>query len=226
MPAILKAAGTMSANGQAPFFYILLVDYSLAALFLGIVGMFLFRMDVNEMAMLAITYLVVGIIFDLVVVVILAGIVGALHPPKYSPPPPALARSAPFVNAPLIVTPGSSTSTQTLFDIAITQRIQQQVIGQTIFEGNYWKQLNQTAAADQAIGGLIAQLYAAGGVKVYIDTSTHPHPLAYVVLPSDQGQRDACSRAAEAYRKSVGLPAPAPMAAILNQQYLVVALKK
>ncbi len=69
-------------------------------------------------------------------------------------------------------------------------------------------------------------MYAAGAVRVYIDTGGGLHPLAYVELPPDAGKRAACATVADDYRRGNGLPPESPATARLTNQYLVIRLKK
>ncbi len=88
MPTVLKATGAMSASGQAPMFDVLLLNYCLGTTFMAIACLYLFRMDINDVAMFAIIYLVIGIIFDLAVAVLVASVAGTVHARANAPAPP------------------------------------------------------------------------------------------------------------------------------------------
>ncbi|HEX4055232.1 MAG TPA: hypothetical protein VHX86_13290 [Tepidisphaeraceae bacterium] len=229
LPNVLKATGAMSDSGQAPWFYIVLLSYCLATTFMAIACLYLFRMDINDVAMFAITYLVIGVIFDLAVALAVVVVAGMVHAKTIGAAP----ASAPLA-AVAIVTAGSPAATSaapaamvsTFFDQVILRRIHQQLPVQQVFEGNQWKQSFRYMAADKLTGGLIDRLYAAGAVKVYIDTNGGLHPLAYAELPLDNNKRVACADVASAYRRDNGLRPESAAAANLTRQFLIIPLKK
>jgi hypothetical protein len=223
LPAVLKATGSMSASGQAPMLYVLLLEYCFATLFIALASMLLFRMDVNEMALLAITYLVVGILFDLLVALIAFAIVGAVNSKTAAAPPPPAAAVPVATATAAFATPAPAAAVPTVFDRVVGKRIHDPNLA--ITEGNQWKQSNHFLPADKAIDGLIDQMYAAGAVTVYIDAHARPHPMAYVQLPQDNAKIKACTTVAHDYRQANGFP-PSPAADRLMRTYVVVLLKR
>ncbi len=248
---IFKATGAISPNGLTPILYLMFVHFALAVMLLGGLSAYLFSLDWNEVAMLAIPMAILSWIVGLIVTVILFALLAAfavalvasnpskLPIPMFTPPhvatPPTVivpGGAAPISRAPAVPSTQPDAGGMTEVDHTIYWRIHPPNGRTHVMGANKWKQMLTRSAANDPTNILIDQMYGAGAVNVYIDLvggiSDPPIPGArvpkmYVELPAEDSKATACFAVAKTFRTQRGQEAAAPVDAF-TKKYLVVDL--
>jgi hypothetical protein len=248
---IFKAKGAISPNGATPILYLLFVHFALAVTLLGGLCAYLFSLDASEVAMLAIPMAILSWIVGLIVTVILFALLAAFavgimaaHPqmiPIAIPAPPVASApigAAPVGSAaPVAGAPPAAAGAANSADNDIARRIHPPNGRTAVITANLWMQMNHSTTADKQACDFISKMYAAGAVNVYIDDLSDmmarmPRGLklakvatAYVELPTDATQIDACRDVAKAYRTQTNQRPISPFDSLM-QKYLVVEIKR
>ncbi len=177
---IFKATGAISPNGLTPILYLMFVHFALAVMMLGGLCAYLFSLDWNEVAMLAVPMAILSWIVGLIVSVILFALLAAFavaivatHPQTipFAIPAPPVASAGPAATASgsgLGAAPAATGAANNV-DNDIARRIHPPNGRTAVITANLWMQTNHFTTADKQACDFISKMYAAGAVNVYID---------------------------------------------------------
>lgn len=240
---ILRATGGISPSGKTSI-YILFVWFGLAVTLMAGLCAYLFSLDASEVSMLTLPLVILSWVIGLIVSVVLffalaamAIAVVAAHPPTIAMPITAPIVSALPIGAARALTtppppaPAAPTGPPN-FDSEIERRIHPPNGRSEVIGANKWIQMTGRNGAANPTNQLIANMYGAGAVNVYIDLFGGMRQpaipgamgsLMYVQLPAGNAQIAACVTLAQSYRTQMGENPNSPADGV-TKEFLVIDL--
>jgi hypothetical protein len=240
---LLQATGGISASGRAPF-YIIFVWLGMGVVLMALLCGYLFSLDVSEASTFAILMAILSWVIGVIVSIVLFFALGALaiavvaHAPNLPTQITAPMVSAIPVGAAraLTIPPPAPAAPAPIgppnFDSEIERRIHPPNGRSEVIGANKWIQMTGRNGAANPTNQLIANMYAAGAVNVYIDLFGGMRKpaipgamgsLMYVQLPAGNAQIAACVTLAQSYRTQMGENPNSPADGV-TKEFLVIDL--
>ena len=241
---LLQATGGISATGRAPI-YIIGVWLGMGVVLMAGLSAYLFSLDVSEASTFAILMAILSWIIGVIVSIVLFFTLGALAVAVVAHAPNLPTQiTAPMVSAipvgparALATPPATATAAPTgppNFDSEIERRIHPPNGRSEVIGANKWLQMSGRNGANSPTNQLIANMYGAGAVNVYIDLFGGMRQpaipgtagsLMYVQLPAGNAQIAACVTLAQSYRTQMGQN-PNSLADGVTKEFLVINLRR